>query len=81
MTTEHPDQGGSRWRGLRASARDRLETRDYSSGDPALRLASTGVPAAELIGAEAELAAVWIPGVEVFPRRKVYPAEGPGVFR
>lgn len=69
------------WAGLNPDARARLETRDYSSGDLALRLGGTGVNASEAINGKAALveAAAWIPGVELFSRR-VYQQKGRGYF-
>ena len=56
------------WRGLSASARAALATRDYNAGDLASRLESGRAEAREVVGEllPAELA---IPGVEVFHRR------------
>ncbi len=69
------------WAGLNPEARARLETRDYSSGDLAVRLGTTGVNASEAINGKAALveAGVWIPGVEMFSRR-VYQQKGRGYF-
>jgi dTDP-4-dehydrorhamnose 3,5-epimerase-like enzyme len=67
------------WAGLKQDARARLETRDYSSGDLAARLGSTGVNASEAIAGKDSLAAAWIPGVEIFQRR-VYQQKGRGYF-
>lgn len=65
--------------GLRESARARLEARDYSKDGLPRRLASSGAGGGELVAGRGELAEVWIPGVEVFPRR-VYPQKGRGYF-
>ncbi len=67
------------WRGLKASARQRLETRDYSKGSLAARISSSGVGGGETVAARAELEKVWIPGVEIFPRR-VFQQKGRGYF-
>lgn len=67
------------WSGLNPDARTRLETRDYSSGDLALRLAGSGVNASEAIAGREALADAWIPGVELFQRR-VYQQKGRGYF-
>ena len=67
------------WSGLKPDARARLETRDYSSGDLALRLAGGGVNASEAIAGREALAKAWIPGVELFQRR-VYQQKGRGYF-
>jgi dTDP-4-dehydrorhamnose 3,5-epimerase-like enzyme len=75
MTTEN----NQRWSGLKADARARLETRDYSKGSLAGRLATSGVAGGEIIQGRADLEEVWIPGVEVFPRR-VFQQKGRGYF-
>lgn len=69
----------NRWKGLKASARARLETRDYSKDALARRLAGNGVGAGEVIQGRAELDDAWIPGVELFPRR-VFQQKGRGYF-
>ena len=69
----------SPWTGLRAAARERLETRDYSKEPLARRLATSGVDVAEAIQGRDDLADVWIPGVEIFPRR-VFQQKGRGYF-
>lgn len=68
-----------RWKGLRESARARLETRDYSKASLARRLATNGAGGGELIGGRGELDDVWIPGVEIF-QRKIYQQKGRGYF-
>ena len=68
-----------RWMGVKASARARLETRDYSKDALARRLAGNGVGAGEVIQGRAELDDAWIPGVEIFPRR-VFQQKGRGYF-
>ena len=68
-----------RWKGVKATARARLETRDYSKDALARRLAGNGVGAGEVIQGRAELDDAWIPGVEIFPRR-VFQQKGRGYF-
>jgi len=68
------------WIGLKTTARAALTQRDYSSTSLAERLGSTGVEAGEIIAAgRAQLATVWIPGVEIFGR-KIYPQRHRGFF-
>lgn len=74
-----PPTSNDPWAGLKPDARARLETRDYSSADLALRLATSGVNAAEAIAGRASLADAWIPGVELFQRR-VFQQKGRGYF-
>lgn len=60
------------WTGLNKSGRKALSGRDYKEGSFAQRLAGAGVDAGELALADprkAEINKVWIPGVEIFPRR------------
>jgi len=66
------------WRGLRESAQSQLGQRNYSVRSLAERLATTGVEAGELVGADRR-GLGWIPGVEVFSRR-VYPQRHRGFF-
>lgn len=68
-----------RWKGLRAAARARLETRDYSKEAMVRRLATCGIGAGEVMAGREELADVWIPGVELFPRQ-VFQQKGRGYF-
>jgi dTDP-4-dehydrorhamnose 3,5-epimerase-like enzyme len=69
-----------RWRGLNDGARRRLETRDYHNEPLEARLAGAGAEARELTGGPGgELAAVWIPGVEIF-HRTVWPQRHRGWF-
>ena len=56
------------YRGLRASARERLELRDYQKPSLDCRLRSTGVGAGELLSATDRLEN-WIPGFELIARR------------
>lgn len=66
------------WQGLRGSAQAKLTQRNYQQKTLAERLATSGVEAGELVGADrAQLA--WIPGVEIFARR-VYPQRHRGFF-
>lgn len=67
------------WNGLRASAQQQLETRDYSKGTVAERLSRSGLPGGELVANRDVLKDVWIPGVEVFSRQ-VYQQKGRGYF-
>lgn len=67
------------WSGLRASAKERLEARDYSKDALALRVADGGADVSELLHDRAELEDAWIPGVEIFPRR-VFQQKGRGYF-
>ncbi|SRR5579862_176303 len=70
------------WRGLRDSAKARLSQRDYHLQSFAARLGRGGVEAGELLSAnrkDPEIAAAWIPGVEVLPR-KIYPQRHRGFF-
>ena len=68
----------SQWHGLRESAQTKLGQRNYAVQSLAERLATTGVEAGELVGAN-RLSLGWIPGVEVFARR-VYPQRHRGFF-
>lgn len=74
-----PSDHENRWKGLKASARELLETRDYSKDTVARRLATSGVGVGEAIQARADLTEEWIPGVEIFPRR-VFQQKGRGYF-
>jgi dTDP-4-dehydrorhamnose 3,5-epimerase-like enzyme len=68
------------WTGLKPEAQAALSQRDYSAKTLAERLATSGAEAGELIAAGREsLAAVWIPGVELFSRR-VFPQRHRGFF-
>jgi dTDP-4-dehydrorhamnose 3,5-epimerase-like enzyme len=68
-----------RWKGLKASARVRLETRDYSKASLPERLATVGVGGGEAVAGKGDLSNVWIPGVEIFSRR-VFQQKGRGYF-
>lgn len=68
-----------KWRGLRTAAIEELETRDYSEGDLAVRLAKGGINASEAMAGRSDLENAWIPGVEIFPRR-VFQQKGRGYF-
>lgn len=68
-----------RWNGINAAARAALETRSYAVAGLRERLATTGLGAGDVVRGRPELDAVWIPGVEVFPRR-VYQQKGRGYF-
>lgn len=67
------------WHGLKPGARARLETRDYSGKLPAARLRDGGLPVSEAIEQKLALEDVWIPGVEIIPRR-VFQQKGRGYF-
>ena len=67
------------WLGLNASARARLETRNYHQASASERLVTTGLSGGELLSKRDELADAWIPGVEVFSR-KVFQQKGRGYF-
>src|SRR5436305_13795130 len=57
------------WRGLQPAAVAALSTRDYRAAALAKRLAGGGVEAGQIVSANPRsLAAIWIPGVEVFAR-------------
>src|SRR5205823_13681926 len=57
------------WRGLQATAKGALSTRDYRAPALAKRLAGIGLEAGQIVSANRRsLAVVWIPGVEIFPR-------------
>lgn len=69
-----------RWTGLKSDARAALTQRDYSARSLAERLATSGAEVGELIATGRDkLAAAWIPGVEIFPR-KIYPQRHRGAF-
>lgn len=73
---------GNLWQGLSEAARKALSSRDYASGSLSQRMTSAGVDAADLAAADrgsAEVAAVWIPGVEIF-LRTIHPQRHRGVF-
>ena len=67
------------WRGLKSSARARLETRDYSKGSLGSRLRTCGVGGGEAVAGRGELKDTWIPGVEIFQRR-VFQQKARGYF-
>ena len=80
MDTTLPDSDATdRWAGIRAEVRAQLETRDYSTSDPVVRLGTTGLPAGEAVALRSELAEAWIPGVELFARR-IFQQKGRGYF-
>lgn len=76
---ESDDESKIGWRGLRAAASGILETRDYSRASVSERLGASGILASEAIASREELAEVWIPGVEIIPRR-VFQQRGRGYF-
>jgi dTDP-4-dehydrorhamnose 3,5-epimerase-like enzyme len=70
------------WQGIEPGAQNALSARDYRTASFAEELARRGVEAAELVDADRkqrEVKDVWIPGVEIFPRR-VYPQRHRGFF-
>ena len=71
-----------RWHGLDSAVRNKLVERDYSARSFAQRLAEFGIEAGQLTGeirSKPEVAAVWIPGVEIFART-VHPQRHRGLF-
>ncbi len=70
------------WQGLTPAARATLAVRDYSTRSLSQEIAEVGVDAGKLVAADRagpEIAAVWIPGVEVFART-IYPQRHRGSF-
>ena len=70
------------WQGLTPAAQKALATRDYSAQSFADRVARVGTEAGPLAAADrgsAEVREVWIPGVEIFPR-KIHHQRHRGVF-
>lgn len=70
------------WQGLDADARTALSNRDYARQSVAQELSVRGIDAGQLITAfrnEPEGKEVWIPGVEIFPR-KIHPQRHRGLF-
>lgn len=70
------------WEGLTENAQAALITRDYAAGSFAQRVAETGVEGGLLASADrttAENRELWIPGVEIFPR-KIHHQRHRGVF-
>ncbi len=70
------------WSALKPGARAALTQRDYSAKSLPERVATTGVEAGELASADRskpDIAAAWIPGVEVFAR-KIHPQRHRGFF-
>src|SRR5437762_6738314 len=68
------------WRGLQATAKGVLGTRDYRAPTLAKQIAGVGVEAGQIVSAKRRsLAAVWIPGVEIFPRT-IYVQRHRGLF-
>ncbi len=56
------------WSALKPEARQSLEARSYARKDVAEALSTSGIDAGNLLD-RAGLEDVWIPGVEIFPRR------------
>jgi dTDP-4-dehydrorhamnose 3,5-epimerase-like enzyme len=69
----------TRWHALKPAAQTALTQRDYSAHSLSERLGTIGVEVGEIAGRNAELAAAWIPGVEVFSR-KIHAQRHRGVF-
>jgi dTDP-4-dehydrorhamnose 3,5-epimerase-like enzyme len=70
------------WQGLTAAAQKALVMRDYAPQSFADRLAGAGIEAGTLAAADrttAENRDIWIPGVEIFPR-KIHFQRHRGVF-
>lgn len=70
------------WAGLTDAAQSALTPRDYKAGPFAQRLAQSGVDAGELATLDRrkpDAKKVWIPGVEMFPR-KIHPQRYRGIF-
>ena len=70
------------WKGIRETAAALLSQRDYHVQSLGSRLAGSGVEVGELLKADRanpEVAAAWIPGVEVLPRA-IYPQRHRGFF-
>ncbi len=69
------------WRGLNASARGLLRTRDYSAPEIEKRLAGEGLEASSVLASRQALGEtdVWIPGVELIARH-VHPQRHRGSF-
>ncbi|NNE94215.1 MAG: hypothetical protein HKN23_21410 [Verrucomicrobiales bacterium] len=75
MSEDSPmdDEFRKRWRGLNERTVESLDTRNYEKAELATRLGTVGVEAGEIAtdspGPKEGLEDVWIPGVEIFPRR------------
>src|SRR5512133_3085978 len=68
------------WRGLQGTARGALGARDYRAPALTKRLAGVGVEAGQIVSANRRsLAAIWIPGVEIFARA-IYVQRQRGLF-
>ncbi len=70
------------WQGLAPEARAALALRDYGMRSLGQEVAEVGVDAGKLATADRsapEIAAIWIPGVEIFPRT-IYPQRHRGSF-
>ncbi|MGH7936970.1 MAG: hypothetical protein ACRD5Z_00715 [Bryobacteraceae bacterium] len=70
------------WHGLASQAHVALTQRDYSVRDFAQQIAEVGVDAGKVVAAnraQADVAKVWIPGVEVFSRT-IHPQRHRGSF-
>lgn len=59
-----------RWKGIKASALERMTSRNYQTGSVLERLSGGGVVVGDLLAADRQsLASGWIPGVDLLPRR------------
>ena len=70
------------WQGIDPVVRDSVNTRDYRTTSFAKELSQRGLDASQLVAADRsqhEIKEVWIPGVEIFPR-KVHPQRHRGFF-
>ena len=70
------------WQGIDPGAQNALKARDYCTASFAQELSRRGADADELVTADRnqrEIKKVWIPGVEIFPR-KVHPQRHRGFF-
>jgi dTDP-4-dehydrorhamnose 3,5-epimerase-like enzyme len=70
------------WQGIEPGGRTALTGRDYRTASFAQELATRGVDASELVGADRnhrDIRDAWIPGVEIF-HRKVFPQRHRGSF-
>jgi dTDP-4-dehydrorhamnose 3,5-epimerase-like enzyme len=75
-------QNHDKWQGLAPAARRAMEVRDYSARSFAEQISEIGVDAGKLATADRSapaIAAVWIPGVEVFART-IYAQRHRGFF-
>lgn len=71
----------STWTGIRNSAFEKVQTRDYSRMSLSERISTVGAAGGELAAnrEELEMSEAWIPGVEVF-QRQIFPQKERGYF-